>query len=437
MNQPTSPLADALNRDLEAGPARILDFLSRRGRAIYFPFKGILGQSAEAKSTAINATIGTAFEEDGSPLCLECMEDALNLPPETFLYAPSFGLPQIREAWSRMLLEKNPSLAGKSFSLPVVTSALTHGLAVAGYLFLDEGEQVLVPDLYWDNYELVFGHAYGARLVTYNTFRDGGYDLGAFEAALAAAPGPRKVLLLNFPNNPTGYTPTEGEAHAIRDILLRRAEAGDRLTVLLDDAYFGLVYEEGISRESLFPLLCDLHPNVLAVKLDGPTKEDYVWSFRVGFVTFGINGAGPAQYKALESKAAGVVRGGISNCAGISQAILVRGWSNAAYAAQKERKYQVLRARYRRIREILAAHPEYAGTMEPMPFNSGYFMCVRPLGADAEAVRKELLAAHDTGVIMLAGLLRLAFSAVPSAKLDRLFANLHQAILNVRGNQAT
>ncbi len=361
MSQSVPPLAGELNRDLDAGPTPILDFLSRRGRAIYFPFRGILGQSAEAKGTAINATIGTAFEEDGSPLCLECMEDALNLPPETFLYAPSFGLPKIRDAWAGMLREKNPSLAGKSFSLPVVTSALTHGLAVAGYLFLDDGDELLLSDLFWDNYELVFGNAYGAKLVTHPTFRGAGFDMGAFESALAAMAGPRKVLLLNFPNNPTGYTPTDSEADAIRDILLRRAEAGDRLVVLLDDAYFGLVYQEGIIRESLFGRLCDLHPNVLAVKLDGPTKEDYVWSFRVGFVTFGIKGATAGQLKALESKAAGVVRGGISNCAGISQAILVRGWSSPDYAGQKERKYQVLLARYRHIREILAGHPGTPG----------------------------------------------------------------------------
>jgi hypothetical protein len=37
--------------------------------------------------------------------------------------------------------------------------------------------------------------------------------------------------------------------------------------------------------------LCDAHPNILAVKLDGPTKEDYVWGFRVGFLTFGIRDA--------------------------------------------------------------------------------------------------------------------------------------------------
>ena len=68
--------------------------LSERGKAIYFPSKGILGQTAEAKAAKINATIGTAFENDGSPLTLECMEALVNIPSDSFLYAPSFGLAQ-------------------------------------------------------------------------------------------------------------------------------------------------------------------------------------------------------------------------------------------------------------------------------------------------------------------------------------------------------
>jgi hypothetical protein len=42
--------------------------LSPKGQRAYFPSRGILGQRAEAKDATINATIGTAFEEDGSPL---------------------------------------------------------------------------------------------------------------------------------------------------------------------------------------------------------------------------------------------------------------------------------------------------------------------------------------------------------------------------------
>ena len=91
-----NPLAEALNETLKNGAPQIFDMLSARGRSIYFPSKGILGQTAEAKSAVINATIGTAFEEDGSPLTLECLEALVNVPSESFLYASSYGVPRLR-----------------------------------------------------------------------------------------------------------------------------------------------------------------------------------------------------------------------------------------------------------------------------------------------------------------------------------------------------
>jgi len=429
-----NPLAEALNKDLQNGAPQIFSMLSERGKAIYFPFKGILGQSAEAKGAKINATIGTAFEDDGSPLTLECIESMVNIPSESFLYAPSFGMPKLREEWGKLLAVKNPGLKGKLFSQPVVTAALTHALSVAGYLFVDEGDELILPDLYWDNYELVFGEAYGAKLIFYNTFAKGGYDIAAFGRALNAGEAGKKLVLLNFPNNPTGYTATESEAAALAAEIRKAAEAGNQIIVIMDDAYFGLVYEEGVAKESLFALLADLHPNVLGVKLDGPTKEDYVWGFRVGFITFGFQGANAAQLKALENKAAGVVRGTISNAPRVSQSILLKAYVASEYAAQKSHKYDILANRVKRIRAVLKAHPEYAQSFEVMPFNSGYFMCVKAIGVDNEVLRKELIANYDTGVIVLSGLIRLAFSAVPVDLIEKLFANLHAAIQKLRSN---
>lgn len=428
-------LAESLNGCLQAGGSPLLGFLSEKGRRAYFPFQGILGQSGEAKGAEINATIGTAFEEDGSPLCLECVEKMTSLPSTAFLYASSFGDPRLRAAWREMQAAKNPGLKGKSFSLPVVTHALTHGLYVAGRLFLDAGDEVLLPELYWDNYDLLFREACGAVFRTFPMFADGRFNVPALEALLAG-PGEKKTVLLNFPNNPTGYSATEGDAEGIVRAIGRAAEAGKKVLALLDDAYFGLVYEEGVCRESLFGRLADLHRNVLAVKLDGSTKEDYVWGLRVGFLTFGAKGASPEQYAALEAKAAGVVRGTVSSCSNIGQQFLLRAYASGEYAAQKREKHETLRRRYRRIREILAAHPEYAESFEPMPFNSGYFMCVRTKGADPEAVRRSLLENYRTGVIVLAGLIRLAFSSVPCGKLERLFANIDAAVRGLKGKRA-
>ena len=406
-------------------------FLSPTGKRLYFPYAGILGQGGEAKKCAINATIGMAFEEDGSPLVLDAFRKNLALDKKAFLYAGSFGLPDLRAAWKAMELKKNPSLKGKVFSNPVVTNALTHGLRVAAELFAGPSDTLVIPDLYWDNYELIFKEAVGCKVAKFNTFKGGAFDAAAMKKALLA-PGEKKLLILNFPNNPTGYTAATEDAAAIVAAVKAAAKAGKRIVVILDDAYFGLVYEKGVHGESLFAEFADLAENVLAVKLDGTTKEDYVWGLRVGFIAFAFKGATAEQLKALEDKAAGDVRSSISNASSLGQRLAIAAYADKDYAAQKRQKYAVLKARYQEIRRILKKNPRYAESFEAMPFNSGYFMCVKPRGVDAEAVRKLLIEKYSTGTIVLSGLIRLAFSTIPKSKLATLFANVDAAIRELK-----
>ena len=420
-------LASKLNETL--GPAA--DFLSAAGKRMYFPYGGILGQGAEAKGCDINATIGMAFEEDGSALVMDSFKKGITLDKKAFLYAGSFGVPELRAKWREMQIEKNPSLKGKEFSNPVVTNALTHGLRISAELFAESGVQVVVPDLYWDNYSLVFEESAGAELSLFNTFKDGHFDTAAMKKALLAGEG-KKILILNFPNNPTGYTATNDDAVEIVKAVAEVAATGRKIVVVLDDAYFGLVYENGVHGESLFAEFSDLSENVLAVKLDGTTKEDYVWGLRVGFITFAFKGATPEQLKALEAKAAGNVRSCVSNVSSIGQHLAVSAFADPDYAQQKRDKYAVLMKRYHEIRSIIKLHPEYAERFEVMPFNSGYFMCVKPIDVDAETLRRHLIEKYSCGTIVLSGLLRLAFSTIPTAKLAGLFQHVSDAIDDLR-----
>jgi aspartate/methionine/tyrosine aminotransferase len=295
------PQAAQLNDAIAKTHPQVLEMLSPRGQAIFFPKQGILSQSQEAQGKRINATVGIALEEDGSPLCLPSLAEAIRLPKaQAFTYAPSQGKPDIRKLWKEMLVRKNPGLEGKAFSQPVVCAALTHGLSMAAYLFCDQGDRLILPDLYWENYDLIFTLAYGTGLDTFPTFTsDGRFNVEALRAKLKHGPrGGKRVVSLNFPNNPSGYSPLREEATALVSVLREAAEAGDKVVVLIDDAYFGLVFEDGVFPESVFAPLCDAHPNLLAVKIDGATKEDYVWGFRVGFLTYGIQGGTPALYEA-------------------------------------------------------------------------------------------------------------------------------------------
>ncbi len=427
---PLDPQARQLNERIAKSCPAVLEMLSARGRAIFFPKLGILAQSAAAQGKDINATMGIALEEDGGPMSLPCISSKVNLPGcAIFPYAPSFGRPDLRKAWKTMLLSKNPSLRDKTFSLPVVTSALTHGLSMCGYLFCDNGDSIILPDLFWENYDLVFTHAYGAGLRSFSMFDGNGrFNVAGLRAKLAeGGPGGKKIVCLNFPNNPAGYTPTAGEMAEIAEALRSAAEAGSKIVAIIDDAYFGLVFVDGVPEESIFAALCDLHPNILALKLDGPTKEDYVWGFRAGFITFGTGGGTTDVYDALEAKAAGAIRGSISNASNLAQSLLMSAWESPDYARQKAEKRGVLERRYWKVRGILDSHPEYSEFFEALPFNSGYFMCVRMKGIDPELLRGRLLEKYSTGVIVLSGVVRLAFSSVPTGKLELLFNNIFRA----------
>jgi aspartate/methionine/tyrosine aminotransferase len=423
-----NPQAEELNKIILEKSNIVYEMLSGRAKEIYFPKKGILGQTAEAKGTKINATIGTAVEDDGSPMRLEAIASKVNLNPNmVFPYAPSFGRPDIRATWKSMIYKKNPSLGNTPVSLPVVTSALTHGISMAGYMFCDPSDQVIVPDLFWGNYTLTLTNMYGSPLVKYNLFKSGGLDLEAFETKLNEGGIGKKIVILNFPNNPAGYTPTTAEQHAMVKIIGNSAEKGNKIILFIDDAYFGLVYEDGIATESIFVALSNLHENVMAVKLDGPTKEDYVWGFRVGFMTFAIKGGDAELYSALESKTAGAIRGNISNAANISQSLLLEAYNSPEYEEQKAAKYKIMKARYDAVKKALT-NEKYKAYFNALPYNSGYFMCVKLAdGLDAEKMRKILIEKYSIGVISLGNLLRIAYSAVAAKDVEELFEGIYSA----------
>ncbi len=417
--------AEELNSIISEDNPAVYDLLSKRGKEIFFPKKGILAQAKEAKGKKINSTIGVAMEEDGTPMRLNSIADNIPFDPEhIFLYAPSYGKPELRMIWKDMIEIKNPDLSART-STPVVTNAITHGLSIIGYLFVDPKDRIILTDKFWGNYRLIFQNSYEADLSTFNTFSKWKFDLKSFEDALKEAKG-KKIVLLNFPNNPTGYSPTEEEADEIAAIIKKRAESGDRIVVICDDAYFGLVYEKGTYRQSVFAKLAKIHENVLAVKLDGATKEDYVWGFRTGFITYSYKDASEEALLALEHKTAGAVRGTISNAAHISQTLVMNAFNSVDYLNEKMEKYMILKSRYEEVKKALKKK-RYKEFFEALPFNSGYFMCIRMKGVDAEQVRKILLDDYSTGVIAMGDILRIAYSSVPKESITQLFENIYSA----------
>jgi aspartate/methionine/tyrosine aminotransferase len=423
-----NPLAIELNTALAGTVAEAL--FSGLGRRLYFP-KGIVAQSAEAKKSATraNATIGIATR-GGKPVFLPTIRSLVPAldPDEIFPYAPTQGVEKLRELWRKDLVRKNPDIGDAKFSLPLVVPGLTCGISTLADLFADQGDTLVLPDLHWDNYPLIFETRREAGVETFPFFTPpGGFNVQGMKEALARAAKKGKViLLLNFPNNPTGYSPTVEEAKGIVEAIRGLASAGTRLLVILDDAYFGLYYEPGIYEQSLFARLCTLHENVLAAKVDGSTKEDLTWGFRTGFVTLGARGLSDAHYEALTRKLMGALRSTISNSSILAQSLILRSLADPQRLAQKAEAGKMLRERYERAKAILARRKSSA--IEPMPFNSGYFMSFRVLRGTAEGLRKALLADSGVGTIAINDrCLRVAFSSVDVEKLDELYEQIYAA----------
>ena len=406
-----NPLAKELNTLLEG--TIIDEMMSDYGRRMYFP-KGIISQSAEAKqkATRYNATIGIATEKS----------EALHIPSvysgfngtlavnEVFPYAPTAGEQALRKVWLEEMVRKNPAMEGKKTSLPVVTNGLTHAISIAFSLFLDEGDKILVPDFYWGNYNLIIDEQRKAVNIPFPLFADGKLNVEGLSRAIDSATGTKIALILNFPNNPTGYTPTISEAEALVEMLTAKAEGGKKLLVFSDDAYFGLFFEEDVCRQSLFALLCDAHENILAVKGDAATKEEMVWGFRVGFLTFNSAGLTEGHYEALVKKTMGAIRGNVSSCSKPAQTLLLKAMQSPSYHEEKAKGIAKIKDRYVVMKEALTSH-EGDDNLIPLPFNSGYFMSFTCKG-DAEQLRMHLLDTYGVGTISIKGTyLRLAFSS--------------------------
>ncbi|PKL04563.1 MAG: aminotransferase [Spirochaetae bacterium HGW-Spirochaetae-9] len=417
-----NPLAVELNSILSDSVASRL--LSEMGRRMYFP-KGILTQSAEAteKAHRYNATIGMAYES-GQPMMLDALRKALPSlsPAEAVAYASTGGVMALRKEWKASLAGKNPSLVGKSFSLPVVVPGLTAAVSYICDLFLEPGDTVVVPDMHWPNYRLIIEERKMASGLTFPIFSKGGYNIEGLESKLreAGAKHGKAVCILNFPNNPTGYSLTLKEADAIVAMLLAIAKEGTDILVIADDAYFGLQYEDGLLRESMFARLLDAHENILAVKADGPTKEDYVWGFRVGFVSFGGKGLDEKMQDALAKKLMGVIRSSVSSSSGLAQQLLLKALQYPGYEEQKARYRKILEGRYKAMKSYFATH-ELPASLVPLPFNSGYFMSFECKGLSAEKLRVELLEKLGIGTISMQDkYLRIAFSSVEEEQVPAL-----------------
>ncbi|MFX1238124.1 MAG: aminotransferase class I/II-fold pyridoxal phosphate-dependent enzyme, partial [Promethearchaeota archaeon] len=372
-------------------------------------------------------------------------------------YASIGGLKELREMWKKWIIKKSLSnqldnedktkTLERYTSTPIVTQGVTNGIFVCCSLLLNPGEYIIAPNKRWGNYDNIMNKFIGANIKSFNFFVDQEFNLEGMKNAIIEVSKIQEkiVIILNFPNNPTGYTPKRSEIQKIVNTLKECYEVVKKpMVVLVDDAYEPYVYNEGELARSLFYDLIDLKEDVIPIKLDGITKELLVYGGRVGFLTMGLKSSWVKDDKELEilknelnNKLEGIARSTISNTNHFYQAVTLQIFQNKGMEGiiqEREKVRMLLEARYKKINEEFARVNNPDVSIDPNSGGFFLFMNLNPKKIKASEFADHLLKKYKIGVIPIEKLnnningIRIAYASVDINKIPDFIDRINQAL---------
>jgi len=186
-------------------------------------------------------------------------------------YTSNLGTPQLREAIAKYV-EKKFDVKYDAKSEVIVTVGVSEAIDLALRALLNPGDEVLYHEPCYVSYNPSAVLAHGVA-VSIPTFEADNFRLTARELEKKITPR-SKVLMLNFPCNPTGATQSREELQRIAALCQRH-----NLIVLTDEIYSELTYDgaEHVSIASL-PRMRER-----CVFLHGFSKAFAMTGFRIGY----------------------------------------------------------------------------------------------------------------------------------------------------------
>lgn len=198
---------------------------------------------------------------------------------ETF-YTQNFGLPALREALAAYSSRLHKPTQASSIAL---TSSGVSALMLTAQLLLNPGDRVVIVTPLWPNL-VEIPKILSAEVVTVslqlNTKKtDPVWELDLDELLDALTPG-TQALLLNSPNNPTGWVITREQ----QDIVLAHCRKHG-IWLIADDVYERLVYDQAADTPSCAPSFLDLaEPNERVVSINSFSKSWLMTGWRLGWI---------------------------------------------------------------------------------------------------------------------------------------------------------
>lgn len=186
-------------------------------------------------------------------------------------YTELSGLDELRRAISEREKAKT-GLCYDPVKEIVVTTGASEGLYCIWNVFLNPEDEVMIPSPYYSSYfnQLTYS---GAKLVKVPIMKEEKikYDIEEFKARLTKN---TKMILINSPNNPSGYVMTEEDLNIIANFAIE-----NDLIVISDECYDCFVFEGEYKSIATLP---GMKERTLVVNSSSKTFSMTGW--RIGYV---------------------------------------------------------------------------------------------------------------------------------------------------------
>ena len=193
--------------------------------------------------------------------------DAKEFENMTLGYTESQGDPDLRKAIASSYETVKPDDV-------IVLGSPVEGIYLAARALLEPNEEVIVLNPAYDALYNMFAHIVGSQHVRKWELQAGEseweLDLGILQALITER---TKLIVVNFPHNPTGYLPTLDE---LNQLVALASEHG--IWIFYDEMYYGLVH----SGTPDIPSAADLYDK--AVVLSGLSKTYGLPGLRTGWL---------------------------------------------------------------------------------------------------------------------------------------------------------
>ena len=442
--------------------------LSELGKRIYLP-QGVFYWSGRAKKEAeIMGTLGAAFgfEEDfiegGAPewvpLYLEDIKNYTKLNVNEFVTYPQIsGLVELKKSWKNWIIKKSCyTLDFKQDKLnklesyittPVVTTGITNGIFLCCSLLLNPGDYIISPNKRWGNYDNIVEKLIGAKIKSFDLLSGENFNITGMKNAIYEISKVQEkiILILGFPNNPTGYIPNQEELDEILDALKEaQKNISKPIIILVDDAYEPYVFSNEVINRSIFYALHELEEDIIPIKLDGITKELLLYGGRIGFITIGLkphwvkNAEELTTLKAeLDNKLSGLIRTTISNSNHFYQSLVLKLFDDIGMDGLIQKREKVINLLKERYEKINAEFKKIKNENISVDSNAGgffIFVNLNPEVIKANDFADHLLKKYKVGVIPIEKQhdningIRIAYCSIDIKKIPEFVSRIDKAL---------